>query len=184
MKYKIIIFLNCIQILKSINNKNKMTAIMPNLSADMINKIFGYYSDIVDCPWKPTLDKTDKIRCKINLRCSSFYKKIEDVCRQKMANPPKFHWVQNINYHHIKITDAITYTICDNVYKTITYTAFYHNIEEHDCYLLINYGKISTRKYFMYAMLGFDCLYDDYSDMIDVNTIEIDDNGNICYLCD
>jgi len=161
-----------------------MTAIMPNLSADMINKIFGYYSDIVDCPWKPTLDETDKIRCKINLRCSSFYKKIEDVCRQKMANPPKFHWVQNMEYDHVKFSDAITYTICDNVYKTITYTAFYHNIEEHNCYLLINYGKISTRKYFMYTILGFDCLYDDYSDMIDVNTIEIDNDDNICYLCD
>jgi len=161
-----------------------MTAIMPNLSMDMINKIFGYYSDIVDCPWKPTLDETDKIRCKINLRCSSFYKKIEDVCRQKMANPPKFHWVQNMEYDHVKFSDAITYTICDNVYKTITYTAFYHNIEEHNCYLLINYGKISTRKYFMYTILGFDCLYDDYSDMIDVNTIKIDDNDNICYLCD
>jgi len=168
-----------------IDYKRKMTAaVMPNLSTDMINKILGYYGDITNRPWKPVLDKTDKIRCKINKKCN-FYKNIEDLCLQKIANPPKIHWVENIEYDGIKFPDAITYTVSDSVYETKTYTAFYHTIEEQNCYLFINYGKISTRKYFLNAVIGFENSYDDIvPEMIDVNTIEIDNNDNICYLCD
>jgi hypothetical protein len=113
---------------------------MIQLPFDVINKILGYYVDIVDPIWVPK-QGFNKLRFELNKSKLGF---LEKCLKCKAENPPKIELHEKICFSTLEYDDemeAITFTLVKHNNKEIYYSV----LDDGFCYM--KYAFLGGRRY-------------------------------------